>query len=106
MASTDISRRQLLAARLRSAVATAAVVGAVGGWVAFGMQSNTAASTTAPAAQVAGSAAAPGSAQGQAQQQPANLGGFNGSGSTTAPSQSTKPTRGRRAPATSTHSSK
>lgn len=126
MASTDTSGRQLLGARLRSAIATAAVVGAVGGWVAFGMQPSATASGAVPAPQVDDSSVGAGNAQGQAQPQLAGPSGFNGNGSatapsdstmpsgsatapngsTTAPSQSTVPSRGRRGPATSTHSSR
>ena len=44
--------KQFLAARLKSAIATAAIVGTLGGWAAFGMQATTVASTDtlAPAA--------------------------------------------------------
>jgi Mg-chelatase subunit ChlI len=37
MARQETSQRQLLSASLKSAVATAAIVATIGGWVAFGM---------------------------------------------------------------------
>ncbi|NNJ12333.1 hypothetical protein EKD04_018565 [Chloroflexales bacterium ZM16-3] len=59
MARTDTSRRQQLVAGLKSAVATAAIVGTLGGWAAFSPSSatNTASvDTGAVAATVATSA--------------------------------------------------
>jgi hypothetical protein len=55
MTSIEKSRRQLLAMRLKSAIATAAIVGTIGGWVAFGTQPATtvAVADTAAVAQVA-----------------------------------------------------
>src|SRR5215217_6796695 len=54
MAHPDISRRKQLAARLKSAIATAAIVGTLGGWLAFGTQQ-----TSTPVASTTTSAAAP-----------------------------------------------
>src|SRR5213593_3688682 len=55
MTRNDTSRRQQLAARLKSAIATAAIVGTIGGWMAFGAQqmSATTSATTPAVAQVA-----------------------------------------------------
>src|SRR5689334_303807 len=57
MANKDTARRQQMVARIKSAVATAAIVGTLGGWMAFGTQQSTemaAVSTDTPAvAQVA-----------------------------------------------------
>src|SRR6266508_457555 len=51
MAHNDNSRRQHLSANLRSALTTAAVVGTIGGWVAFGsQQTTTTVATSTPAA--------------------------------------------------------
>jgi len=38
MARNDTSRRQQLSGNIKSAIATAAIVGTLGGWVAFGSQ--------------------------------------------------------------------
>lgn len=133
MASTDTTRRQRLSAPLRSAIATAAIVGTLGGWVAFGTHSDSSVATSAQAPAQAADSSAP---QGQEWQPPAALGGvggngsttspggvsgsgsttapsqstdqggFNGNGSTTAPSQPTLPSRGRRGPVTGTRSSR
>jgi hypothetical protein len=55
MTSNEKSRRYMLAMRLKSAIATAAIVGTMGGWVAFGTQPATTAvvTDTAVVAQVA-----------------------------------------------------
>lgn len=52
MAKTDITRRQQLVAGLKSAVATAAIVGSIGGWAAFSgaADSNTLTADTATVA--------------------------------------------------------
>src|SRR5581483_4321650 len=51
MASKDTSRRQGLSSNIKSAIATAAIVGTLGGWVAFGsQQAATAGTTTATSA--------------------------------------------------------
>src|SRR5689334_19546648 len=54
MPRIDTSRRQQLAARLKSAIATAALVGTIGGWVAFGTQQSatTTVEATTPVATV------------------------------------------------------
>ena len=41
MARNDTSKRQLLSANLKSAIATAAIVGTIGGWAALGTQQAT-----------------------------------------------------------------
>jgi hypothetical protein len=55
MTRNDTSRRQQLVARLKSAIATAAIVGTIGGWMAFGAQQMfaTTSATTPAVAQVA-----------------------------------------------------
>src|SRR5262245_2417059 len=57
MTTRDTSRRQQLAARLKSAVATAAIVGTLGGWMAFGTQQSTTAIVAAADAPTAAAVA-------------------------------------------------
>ena len=53
MAHPDTARRKQLIARLKSAIATAAIVGTLGGWLAFGThQTSTAVTSTTTAATV------------------------------------------------------
>ena len=52
MAGNDTQRRQLLSANLKSAITTAAIVGAIGGWAAFGTQQTTVATTSTGTTQV------------------------------------------------------
>jgi hypothetical protein len=49
MSKQETSRRHLLAARLKSAIASAALVGTIGGWVAFGTQQLSTTSVVTPA---------------------------------------------------------
>ena len=58
MARNDTSKRQLLSANLKSAIATAAIVGTIGGWAALGTQqaTTTTIASTQAVAQVADSA--------------------------------------------------
>jgi hypothetical protein len=65
MKRRDTAGRQLLVARMKSVIASAAIAGTVGGWVAFaGQQASTAAETSAvttvSSANVSGVAAATG----------------------------------------------
>ena len=57
MKPNENARRQQLAASLKASVATAAVVGALGGWVAFGTQA-TAIDTTSTVASAVNTSAA------------------------------------------------
>lgn len=85
MKPNENARRQQLAASLKASVATAAVVGALGGWVAFGTQA-TAIDTTSTVASAVNTSAA------------------TTSSSTTAAS-STASTTSQRAPVATTRSS-
>ena len=68
MAQYDAPRRRHLTANLKSAAATAAIVGAIGGWVAFGARSAPTTVATAPdPAPAAGSGTATGPIAGQDQ---------------------------------------
>ncbi|MFN8478801.1 MAG: hypothetical protein U0074_13405 [Kouleothrix sp.] len=86
MKPNENARRQQLAASLKASVATAAVVGALGGWVAFGTQA-TAIDTTSTVASAANTTSA-----------------ATTSSSTTAAS-STASTTSQRAPVATTRSS-
>lgn len=95
MKPNENARRQQLAASLKASVATAAVVGALGGWVAFGAQA-TATDTTSTVAAAANTTSAVASA--------VNTSAATTSSSTTAAS-STASTTSQRAPVATTRSS-
>lgn len=46
MPANDTPRRQMLSSNLKSAITTAAIVGAIGGWAAFGTQQTAVTNTT------------------------------------------------------------
>lgn len=52
MASNHTSRRQQLSGNIKSAIATAAILGTLGGWVAFGSQQAATADTSTVATSV------------------------------------------------------
>jgi hypothetical protein len=128
MTRIDTSRRQQLVGRLKSAVVTAAFVGTLGGWIAFGTQEpatttvvTTAVPATAPAVAQASMPSNTPSPAVQTQQSgstmattdvtptttPTPTSSPTAQGSTTAPSSaSSSSSTSRRAPVTSTRSSR
>ena len=94
MKPNENARRQQLAASLKASVATAAVVGALGGWVAFGTQA-TAIDTTSTVASAANTTSAVTAM---------NTSAATTSNSTTAASSTTN-TSSQRAPVATTRSS-